>query len=494
MESSPVKILVPGNHLMAGLLGQQDELLRLIEKENPDAHISVRGNEITIGGDDAERIGRLFEEMIIVLEAGQTLDSAQVKRTIDMMHDDVRPSEVLTAELLKSSRGRAVRPKTAGQKAYADAIASNVVTFGIGPAGTGKSYLAVALAVQALQAHQVSRIILTRPAVEAGERLGFLPGDLMAKVDPYLRPLYDALHDLLEPEGAQRLFDRGTVEVAPLAFMRGRTLNSSFIILDEAQNTSPEQMKMFLTRIGFGSKAVITGDITQIDVPGGRSGTGRIGIGAVGHQGPRLRPPDPAGCRAPPHRGRHRRRLRARDGFCGPGGYELGSSMSVDIYAADEQADHPVAVDRWSELARMALMAEGITTDTEVSLLFVDEPSIAALNERFLGKSGPTDVLSFPIEDEVERSGRSPDQGGTGPGSVETDTDRFLLLGDVVICPAVAARNAVDHGASFDDELALLVVHGILHLLGMDHQVDAEAERMEQREQQLLARYYRVGS
>ncbi len=272
MESSPVKILVPGNHLMAGLLGQQDELLRLIEKENPDARISVRGNEITIGGDDAERIGRLFEEMIIVLEAGQTLDLAQMKRTIDMMHDDVRPSEVLTAELLKSSRGRAVRPKTAGQKAYADAIASNVVTFGIGPAGTGKSYLAVALAVQALQAHQVSRIILTRPAVEAGERLGFLPGDLMAKVDPYLRPLYDALHDLLEPEGAQRLFDRGTVEVAPLAFMRGRTLNSSFIVLDEAQNTSPEQMKMFLTRIGFGSKAVITGDITQIDVPGGRSG------------------------------------------------------------------------------------------------------------------------------------------------------------------------------------------------------------------------------
>ncbi|HEX3459725.1 MAG TPA: PhoH family protein [Acidimicrobiales bacterium] len=257
---------------MTGLLGQQDELLRLIEHENPDAHISVRGNEISIGGEDAERIGRLFEEMIIVLEAGQNLDSAQVKRTIDMMHDDVRPSEVLTAELLRSSRGRAVRPKTAGQKAYADAIASNVVTFGIGPAGTGKSYLAVALAVQALQAHQVSRIILTRPAVEAGERLGFLPGDLMAKVDPYLRPLYDALHDLLEPEGAQRLFDRGTVEVAPLAFMRGRTLNSSFIILDEAQNTSPEQMKMFLTRIGFGSKAVITGDITQIDVPGGRSG------------------------------------------------------------------------------------------------------------------------------------------------------------------------------------------------------------------------------
>jgi phosphate starvation-inducible PhoH-like protein len=272
VATTQVKILVPGNHLMAGLLGQRDELLRLIEDSNSEARITVRGNEITIAAPDAERIGRLFEELILLLEAGQSLDLAQVQRTIDMVSHDVRPSEVLTTELLRSSRGRAVRPKTAGQKEYADAIASNIVTFGIGPAGTGKSFLAVALAVQALQAHQVSKIILTRPAVEAGERLGFLPGDLMAKVDPYLRPLYDALNDLLEPEGAQRLLERGAVEVAPLAFMRGRTLNSSFIILDEAQNTSPEQMKMFLTRIGFGSKAVITGDITQIDIPGGRSG------------------------------------------------------------------------------------------------------------------------------------------------------------------------------------------------------------------------------
>jgi phosphate starvation-inducible PhoH-like protein len=195
-----------------------------------------------------------------------------VGRTIDMVKADERPSEVLTAEVLRSARGRAVRPKTSGQKRYADAINQNVITFAIGPAGTGKSYLAVALGVQALQNKQVSRIILTRPAVEAGERLGFLPGDLMAKVDPYLRPLYDALYDMLEPEGAQRLLERGTVEVAPLAYMRGRTLNDSFIILDEAQNTTPEQMKMFLTRIGFGSKAVITGDVTQIDVAGGRSG------------------------------------------------------------------------------------------------------------------------------------------------------------------------------------------------------------------------------
>ena len=272
MPSTQVKILVPRNHLMAGLLGQRDELLRLVEQAFVGVRIVVRGNEISIEGDDAERVGRLFEELILLLESGQGLDATQVGRSIDMLHDDVRPSEVLTSELLRSARGRAVRPKTAGQKRYTDAIAANIVTFGIGPAGTGKSYLAVALAVQALQAHQVNRIILTRPAVEAGERLGFLPGDLMAKVDPYLRPLYDALYDLLEPEGAQRLLERGAVEVAPLAFMRGRTLNDSFIILDEAQNTTPEQMKMFLTRIGFGSKAVVTGDVTQVDVAGGRSG------------------------------------------------------------------------------------------------------------------------------------------------------------------------------------------------------------------------------
>jgi phosphate starvation-inducible PhoH-like protein len=272
VSPSQAKILVPGNHLMAALLGPRDELLRLVQAAFAGASIVVRGNEISIEGNDAVRIGRLFEEMVLLLEAGESLDAVQVGRTIDMVKEDVSPSEVLTSEVLRSARGRPVRPKTAGQKRYTDAIAANIVTFGIGPAGTGKSYLAVALAVQALQEHRVSRIILTRPAVEAGERLGFLPGDLMAKVDPYLRPLYDALYDLVDTDGAQRLLDRGTVEVAPLAFMRGRTLNSSFIILDEAQNTTPEQMKMFLTRIGFGSKAVVTGDVTQVDVPGGRSG------------------------------------------------------------------------------------------------------------------------------------------------------------------------------------------------------------------------------
>jgi phosphate starvation-inducible PhoH-like protein len=272
LSTTDVKISVPGNHLMAGLLGPHDELLRTVEDAFPTTFIHVRGNEITIGGEGAEVVGRLFEELVLLLQQGERIDPSSLGRTIDMVRADERPSEVLTAEVLRGAKGRSVRPKTSGQKRYVDAIAGNVITFGIGPAGTGKSWLAVAAAVQALQARQVSRIILTRPAVEAGERLGFLPGDLMAKVDPYLRPLFDALYDMVDLEAAQKLLERGTVEVAPLAFMRGRTLNNAFIILDEAQNTTPEQMKMFLTRIGFGSKVVVTGDVTQIDVPGGRSG------------------------------------------------------------------------------------------------------------------------------------------------------------------------------------------------------------------------------
>src|ERR1700722_16048813 len=257
---------------MARLVGPLNENLRLVEDAFPGARIIARGNEFTIDGEDAPMAERTVEEMRLLLERGHAVDPQVVLRTIDMVRADERPSEVLTAEVLRSARGRSVRPKTSGQKRYADAIRDNVITFGIGPAGGGKSFLAVALAVQALQGKSVDRIILTRPAVEAGERLGFLPGDLMAKIDPYLRPLYDALYDMMGTEAARRLLEAGTVEVAPLAYMRGRTLNTSFIILDEAQNTPPEQMKMFLTRIGFGSRCVVTGDVTQIDVPGGRSG------------------------------------------------------------------------------------------------------------------------------------------------------------------------------------------------------------------------------
>ncbi len=284
--TAPVKIHVPGNHLMTALLGSRDEQLRLVE-DAFDASILVRGNEITVEGPEAEKAAKALEELVLVLERGQSLDTTLIGRAIEMVAEDERPSEVLTDRVVTTSRGKVVRPKTAGQKRYIDAIREHMITFGIGPAGTGKSWLAVACAVKALQEKQVERILLTRPAVEAGERLGFLPGDLLSKVDPYLRPLYDALQDMVGAEGMASLLAKGSIEVAPLAFMRGRTLNDSFIILDEAQNTTPEQMKMFLTRIGFGSHCVITGDVTQVDLGGARSGLNEIesiltGIEGVG--------------------------------------------------------------------------------------------------------------------------------------------------------------------------------------------------------------------
>jgi phosphate starvation-inducible protein PhoH and related proteins len=267
---------VTNTHLMAGLLGPRDAHLRVVERSFPDSKIRVQGNQISVEGPDAAKVLRLFDELVLVLESGQSLDSTKIARTIDMVEDELRPSEVLSHEVVRGAKGKPVRPATAGQKRYTDAIGSSIITFAIGPAGTGKSYLAVAAAVQALHRREARRIILTRPAVEAGEHLGFLPGDLMAKVDPYLRPLYDALYDMVGPEGAQRLITNGTIEVAPLAFMRGRTLNDSFIILDEAQNSTPEQMKMFLTRIGFNSKTVVTGDVTQVDLNGRPSGLATI--------------------------------------------------------------------------------------------------------------------------------------------------------------------------------------------------------------------------
>jgi phosphate starvation-inducible PhoH-like protein len=268
-----VKVLVPGEHAMVSLLGTRDELLKLVEAAF-HATIHVRGNEIAISSEDpaeTDRVARLFEELVLLLDRGQSLDRAMVKQTVRMIraNEDERPSDVLS-EALITHRGRTIRPKTLGQKRYLDAIKSNTVVFGIGPAGTGKTYLAMGAAVQALRSKQVNRLILTRPAVEAGERLGFLPGTLHEKIDPYLKPLWDALHDMMEAEELIAHVDRGTIEVAPLAYMRGRTLNDAFIVLDEAQNTTAEQMKMFLTRIGFNSKAVVTGDISQVDLPGGK--------------------------------------------------------------------------------------------------------------------------------------------------------------------------------------------------------------------------------
>ena len=264
---------------MVALIGVGDSNINIIEAGFPSVAMTVRGNEITLRGPhiDCLALEKLFAEMMVVIRSGQALTTDAVKRSIEMLaHDPIEhPAEVLSLNIV-SNRGRTIRPKTANQKHYVDAIDENTITFGIGPAGTGKTYLAMAKAVAALQAKKVNRIILTRPAVEAGEKLGFLPGTLTEKIDPYLRPLFDALHDMIDPDSIPRLMQSGVIEVAPLAFMRGRTLNDSFIILDEAQNTTPEQMKMFLTRLGFGSKMVITGDVTQVDLPNGAKSGLRI--------------------------------------------------------------------------------------------------------------------------------------------------------------------------------------------------------------------------
>ena len=255
------------NDLAAALAADQDALLRALERQL-GGEVFLRGNRLTIDGEaDAVEDGRrTIEELERLSERGHGLSEATIASVRGELNAERSPAQLLD-DVVWTHRGRRIAPKTVGQKHYVDAIRANTITFGIGPAGTGKTFLAVAAAAAALSRREVNRIILTRPAVEAGERLGFLPGDLMAKVDPYLRPLFDALNDMLDPERVSQHIERGVIEIAPLAFMRGRSLNDSFIILDEAQNTTPEQMKMFLTRLGFGSKMVVTGDVTQVDLP-----------------------------------------------------------------------------------------------------------------------------------------------------------------------------------------------------------------------------------
>jgi phosphate starvation-inducible PhoH-like protein len=272
-------ITVPNAIPMVAVVGPHDANLRTIEAAFPSVNITVRGNEITLRGPhtDCAKLENLFNELMVVIRSGNILNVDAVTRAIEMLEHEPadHPAEVMSLNIV-SNRGRTIRPKTANQKRYVDAIEDHTITFGIGPAGTGKTYLAMAMAVAALNAKKINRIILTRPAVEAGEHLGFLPGTLSEKIDPYLRPLFDALHDMIDIDSIPRLMQSGVIEVAPLAYMRGRTLNDAFVILDEAQNTTPEQMKMFLTRLGFGSKMVVTGDVTQIDLPNGQNSGLRV--------------------------------------------------------------------------------------------------------------------------------------------------------------------------------------------------------------------------
>jgi phosphate starvation-inducible PhoH-like protein len=266
------------NTVAAELAGSGDAVLRTLE-DHFDCDLHLRGNVLTLDGGDGEvqTAATVVDELVELIEQGHEIAPGTIEAVTGALDAHESPAEILE-DVIWRHRNTKVAPKTLNQKHYVDSIRDHTITFGIGPAGTGKTFLAVAMAAAALSSRQVTRIILTRPAVEAGERLGFLPGDMLAKVDPYLRPLYDALYDMLEPEVVARLMERGTIEVAPLAYMRGRTLNDSFIILDEAQNTTPEQMKMFLTRLGFGSKTVVTGDVTQIDLPDGRDRSGLLQV------------------------------------------------------------------------------------------------------------------------------------------------------------------------------------------------------------------------
>ncbi|MEE8374767.1 MAG: PhoH family protein [Acidimicrobiia bacterium] len=270
-DQSETRLRVPSHHLMLDLIGESDRHLRQVEALFPEVRFVARGDEVVLRGseEDVEKARTVLDELLILVQEGHALDEGRVIEVVKMVRDEVPSPSGVLSDGIPVGRGRMIRPKTHGQQKYIEAIRENTLTFGIGPAGTGKTYLAMAAAVDSLLNGVVRRIILTRPAVEAGERLGFLPGDVSAKVDPYLRPLYDALWDMLGPEETASLIERGTIEIAPLAYMRGRTLNDACVILDEAQNTTPEQMKMFLTRLGFNSKMIITGDVSQTDLPTG---------------------------------------------------------------------------------------------------------------------------------------------------------------------------------------------------------------------------------
>ena len=388
----------------------------------------------------------MIDELVELVEGGHQIGAQTVDAVLGALEGNHDVREVFE-DVVWRHRGKQIAPKTVTQKAYVDAIRRSTMTFGIGPAGTGKTYLAMALAVAALQERQVARIILTRPAVEAGERLGFLPGDMLAKVDPYLRPLFDALYDMLDPERANTYMERGTIEVAPLAFMRGRTLNDSFIILDEAQNTSPEQMQMFLTRLGFGSKVVVTGDVTQVDLPRDQP-SGLIQVQADPrrdrrHLVRRVRPPRRRAAQARPGDRRGLPRARGGDGHRAEQVTARMLTVEVDNRSGVE-VDEGAAV----ELAGAVLRAEGIE-DGELGLAFVGPEEMRELKREHLGIDEATDVLSFPID-----------------GRDELPEGLPRALGDVVLCPAVV-------GEAWRAPLT----HGLLHLLGYDH-----GEEMEQRE------------
>src|SRR5664280_1287969 len=401
------------------LAGEHDANLKVLER-TLRCQVALRGDELRLSGDDAgvKQAVDVVGELLTVIRSGRPVDAGTVESLVDIaVSENGKPSEVY-GEIVWSHRGRQIGPRTTNQKRYVDAIRANTITFGIGPAGTGKTYLAVAAAVEAFSNKRVGRIILTRPAVEAGESLGFLPGTVSEKVDPYFRPLFDALYDMMDGEKLATLIEKGEIEIAPLAFMRGRTLNDSFIILDEAQNTSPEQMKMFLTRLGFGAKMVVTGDVTQIDLPREQA-SGLIQVRDI------LSSIDDIAFVNFTHEDVVRHKLVQR---------------IVEAYKKHSEETGAV------ELARKVLAGEGVESG-DLGLVFVGPEESRALKLEHLEIDEATDALAFPLDALDDLPDGLPRQ-----------------LGDVVMCPQVV-------GEEWQDPL----VHAVLHLVGYDHGAEMEA-------------------
>ena len=466
------------NRLAQLLYGDYDQNLALIEKEL-GLRIGSRGNRVELSGGEGAvaRAADVLEALYQRLEEGEALDKGSVRGALRLAERNDARLQSDTADLTIRTRRRTVQPRTPAQAAYLRAIRENKLTFALGPAGTGKTYLAVAAAVAAMSAGEVERLVLSRPAVEAGERIGFLPGDMKEKVDPYLRPLYDALHDMLPGDLVAKQIEAGVIEIAPLAFMRGRTLAHAFVILDEAQNTSPQQMMMFLTRFGEGARMVVCGDPNQVDLPTGTvSGLAdaAVRLGNVPEIGFTYFSADDVV--RDPLVGRIVKAYANRSASAPPllrQAAVRGVEIDVTVDAAgweDGLADPENVVRIAAEAALASDAAAGVQAGT-VTIMLSDDETLAGLNAQFRGIDKPTNVLAF--------------EGGDLDVPAETPGRH---LGDIAVAYETVRREAQEQHKTLKEHLSHMIVHGVLHLLGYDHQDDADRQQMESIERTVLAR------